>query len=423
MITRINTRGMACLIVAAGTLLVTPLFAQQPDGLNLPQGFHATVVAEGLGAIRHIAVRSNNDIYVSTGRGKLAPGTGIIALHQDANHKVDQTERFGASAGTGIRIHGSSLFVADATKVYRYNLQGSELVPSGPPVVVVDNIPESRAANHAIALDEKGNLYVSIDGSANICTAPDTPANTQPVGLKPCPDLGVRAGIWRFSAAKSNQDFAKGEQIATGVRDLNAMDIAPDGTVYGFMHGRDTTSRQFPAIVSNSDEANIADELHVVAKGADFGWPYTYYDGARNVRLTAPEYGGDGKTAVTGKYSQPVFTLQAKRAAPLDLLFYQGRNFPASYRGGMFVVLHGSGGQEISGGKTGDDVIFVPRGTDGKFGAATVFASGFAGSPQPGTSGRITPAYRVTGAALGPDGSLYIADGSKGRIWRIAYGQ
>jgi len=47
--------------------------------------------------------------------------------------------------------------------------------------------------------------------------------------------------------------------------------------------------------------------------------------------------------------------------------------------------------------------------------------AGFAGSSQPAANGRVTPQYRVTGAAVGPDGALYVADGSKGRIWRIAY--
>lgn len=411
------------LALLAGPMLLAGLAqADEPDGLILPPGFHATIVADGLGAVRHLAVRDNGDVYLSTGRGKLAASSGIIALHLDANHKADQTQRFGASAGTGIRIAGNALYVADANKIYRFDFRGNDLVPAGQPIVLVDNIPDSRAANHAIALDGRGNLYVAIDGMANLCTAPGAPPNAPPVGLKPCPDLGVRAGIWRFSAGRPNQDFAKGEQIATGSRDMNAMDIARDGTVYGFMHGRDTTSRQFPAIVSDADEANIADELHVVSKGADFGWPYTYYDGVRKVRLVAPEYGGDGKTPATGKYSLPVFTLQSKRAAPLDMVFYQGRNFPASYRGGLFVVLHGTGGEAIQGGKTGDDIIFLPRSADGKFGAPVMFAGGFAGMAQPGANGQRGPQYRVTGAAVGPDGALYVADGAKGRVWRIAYG-
>jgi len=29
--------------------------------------------------------------------------------------------------------------------------------------------------------------------------------------------------------------------------------------------------------------------------------------------------------------------------------------------------------------------------------------------------------YRPVGLALGPDGSLYVADSQKGRVWRISY--
>ena len=29
--------------------------------------------------------------------------------------------------------------------------------------------------------------------------------------------------------------------------------------------------------------------------------------------------------------------------------------------------------------------------------------------------------YRPVGAAVAPDGSLYVADSKKGRIWRISY--
>ena len=37
-----------------------PAFAQGPDGLILPKGFHAKVVADGLGPIRHMALRGND---------------------------------------------------------------------------------------------------------------------------------------------------------------------------------------------------------------------------------------------------------------------------------------------------------------------------------------------------------------------------
>ena len=176
-------------------------------------------------------------------------------------------------------------------------------------------------------------------------------------GLKPCPDLAQRAGVWRFKANRIGQKFpADGERVATGIRDISALDwSAADGHLYGIMHGRDSTNKMFPNLVSAEDDNNIADEMHRITKDTNFGWPYTYYDGARKLRLIAPEYGGDGKTAApAGIYATPIVTFQSPRAAPVDLLFYSGDKFPAEYRGGAFVVLHGTRN------KNGYDIAFVP---------------------------------------------------------------
>ena len=414
------SRAAAVLALISG-----PALAAEPEGLTLPPGFHATLVAEGLGPMRHLAIRDNGDIYLSTGRGVAAQGgAGIVALHLGADHKADQTEHFGiVDGGTGIRIWHGALYAASPSRVYRFAFHGKDLLPGSEPTVIVDNIPKSKQSNHAIAINRKGDLFVSVDGTDNICTAPNPPAGTTPVGLKPCPDLGVRSGIWRFSAAKTGQSFDKGEQIATGIRDLNAMDLAQDGTLYGIMHGRDTTARQFPAVATQADDDHIADEMVAVAKGTDFGWPYSYYDGERQLQLVAPEYGGDGKTAATGNFAKPAVTFQSKRAAPLDVVFYDGKSFPAQYRGGAFIALHGTGGQKIEGGQTGHNIVFVPRGADGKLGAPTVFADGFFVAAQPGAAGRPTTNYRPSGVAVGPDGALYVVDSVKGRLWRIAYGE
>ena len=75
----------------------------------------------------------------------------------------------------------------------------------------------------------------------------------------------------------------------------------------------------------------------------------------------------------------------------------------------------------VTGNKTGYNVAFVPFDRSGKAGALTVFADGFAAfDPSSPTPGRAQ--YRPVGAAVGPDGALYVADSQKGRVWRIAYG-
>jgi hypothetical protein len=65
--------------------------AQEPDGLILPPGFHASVVAEGLGPLRHMAVRPNGDIYASTG-GEGAKPEGLVAIQLGPDGKAARTE-------------------------------------------------------------------------------------------------------------------------------------------------------------------------------------------------------------------------------------------------------------------------------------------------------------------------------------------
>src|SRR5690348_273055 len=392
--------------------------AEEPDGLTLPPGFHATVVAEGLGpTVRHLAVRQNGDVYVSTLSG------GIIVLHLDANHKSDLVQHFSAvEGGTGIGFYDGALYATTGSRVYRFTFSSSnELVPESKPEVIVDGMPEThpgfRRANRPLAFDGKGDLFISLDDGVNdFCVKPDTPDGAPPVEVKPCPYLVNRAGIWRFHANKVGQKFpADGEQLATGVRDMTALAWSPaDRSLYGIMHGRDNMHKTWPNLISIEDESQIADEMDRVAKGTDFGWPYTYYDGVRKVRLVSPGYGGDGKAvAPAGVYSTPVVSF-TPRSAPVGLVFYAGDNFPAAYRGGAFIALHGTRG------KNGYDVVFVPFNRHGMRGSPTVFANGFAAFDSSANTS-VSARYRPVGLAVGPDGALYISDSQKGRIWRVAY--
>lgn len=397
-------------------LVISPALAEEPDGLVLPPGFHAQVVAEGLGPLRHMAVRANGDIYASTG-GEGAKPEGLVAIQLGPDGKAARVEHFSnVNGGTGIGLYHGMLYAAAGNAIYRFHFSGNSLLPEGEPEAVVTDL---RPGTHAIAFDDRGNLFVGVGGKSNACSTKPADGG-KPVGQKPCPDLAGGGGIWRFAADRTGQTFADGTQIATGLRFMTAMDWSPRAGLYGIMHGRDGAHAAFPEIVSASDDDAIGDEMHHVVNGTDFGWPYTYYDGTRNVRLQAPDYGGDGKAVAQGNYSTPAVVFQPMRAAPVDMVFYQGRQFPSEWRGGAFIASHGTNGPPLATGRNGYDVSFVPFDLSGKPGPLKVFAQGFAG-PSPADKNSGKAAYRPVGVAVAPDGSLYVADSNKGRIWRVRY--
>ncbi|HEX4028696.1 MAG TPA: PQQ-dependent sugar dehydrogenase [Rhizomicrobium sp.] len=409
---------MKKIVFGLSLFLAAPAVAEEPDGLILPPGFHASVVAEGLGPLRHMAVRPNGDIYASTG-GEGGKPEGLVAIELGPDGKAARVEHFSnVNGGTGIGLYHGMLYAASGTAIYRFKFQGGSLLPDGAPDTVVADLP--RGGNHAIAFDDSGHLFVGLGAKSNACSTRPAP-DAKPVGQKPCPDLTGGGGIWRFDAARINQGFADGTQVATGIRFMTAMDWSPRAGLYGIMHGRDGTHAAFPEIVSATDDDAISDEMHHVVNGTDFGWPYSYYDGVRKMRLLAPDYGGDGKMVADGNYSTPAVTFQPMRAAPVALMFYQGKQFPAQWRGGAFIALHGTNGPQLPGGRNGYAVAFLPFDRSGKPGALKIFADGFAG-PSPADKNTGKAAYRPVGLGVAPDGALYVADSNKGRIWRIRYG-
>lgn len=409
-------------IVAACSSETSPTkninFAANNGGLTLPDGFQASVVADSTGYARHITVNDNGDIYVVLRRAQNEHG--IAALRDENNDgNADQTEYFSDITGTGIQLHNGYLYVSTDSSVHRYDLSGDELVPTSEPETVISGFPQQNShAAKSFTFDNSGNIYVNVGAPSNACQEKARTKGSP--GLDPCPQLERQGGVWKFSATETGQTQQEdGQRFATGIRNSVALDWnSATNNLYVVQHGRDQLNTLWPEHFTAEENAALpAEEFFLVNEGDNFGWPYAYYDWQKEQKMVMPEYGGDGETpAEEGKYEDPIMAFPG-HWAPNDLLFYTGDHFPAKYKNGAFIAFHGSWNRAPEP-QEGYNVVFVPFDGDNPSGDFEEFATGFPGSedPQPGTA-----EHRPMGLAQGPDGSLYITDSAKGKIWRVMY--
>jgi len=399
-------------------------------GITLPPGFCATVFADNIGHVRQMVVGPNGVLYVNTWSGRYyhndtPPAGGFLVALQDTTGagRADVVIRFGPgresgnAGGTGIAIYDGGLYAETNDRIVRYALPPETVAPRGAPEVIVSGLPlTGDHPMHPFKIDADGNLYVDLGSATNACQA----ANRMPAspGINPCTELETRAGIWRYDAKRTGQGFSPAERFVTGLRNGEGIAFDSAGRIFATQHGRDQLRENWPQLYAPQQGADEpAEELVQLERGADYGWPYCYFDLTQQKLVLAPEYGGDGGRTVglCADKRAPIAAFPA-HWAPNDLLLYNGSQFPVAYRGGAFIAFHGSWNRAPFP-QGGYNVVFQPL-VDGKAsGPYVVFADGFAGAvKEPGQA-----VHRPSGLAAGPDGALYISDDQHGRIWRVTY--
>ncbi|HYO79759.1 MAG TPA: sorbosone dehydrogenase family protein, partial [Bryobacteraceae bacterium] len=153
----------------------------------------------------------------------------------------------------------------------------------------------------------------------------------------------------------------------------------------------------------------VPDYFTHIQQGGFYGWPYAYFGPNEDPRNKGQ------KPDLVSKTITPDVSLGAHTAV-IDWKIYQGKQFPARYRGGAFLALHGSWNRSK---RVGYSVVFVP------------FHAGKAAATQPEdflSGWMIDPEKREvwgrpTGILEMKDGSLLVSDDGGNKVWRITYKQ
>ena len=400
-------------------------------GLHLAAGFCATLFADRIGHARHLVVGPTGVVYVNTWSGSYygndLPHSGgfLVALQDTAgtgnanvNQRFGETVQSGGAGGTGIALYKGALYAEINDRIVRYTLPPGSNIPRDPPQIVVSGLPlRGDHPMHPFAIDADGSMYVDVGTATNSCQLKNRQLKSP--GAEPCRELETRGGIWRYDANKTGQKFSTADRFATGIRNGEGLAIDSVGhRIFVTQHGRDQLRQNWPALYKPEEEATLpAEELLNLKQAGDYGWPECYYDSFQHKLVLAPEYGGDGgrKVGVCADKIAPIAAFPA-HWAPNGMTFYDKDQFPSRYRNGVFIAFHGSW-DRAPFPQSGYNIVFQSLAGDRAAGQCEVFADGFAGamkSPE-------KAAHRPSGVAVGPDGSLYVSDDVRGRIYKIVY--
>ena len=380
--------------------------------VKAPEGFSVVEIGKDLGAVRHLTVAKNGDIYAN--RSVLKDDRAIILLKdRDQDGSIDDQEQFGELPGTGIMVKGNYLYASSNSGVYRYKLNDDlKVIDTENPEKIVDGLVDMGRDNaKPFAIDNDGNLYVTVGSWNDACRDEKTKT-----GIMPCTILDSAAGIWKFRADRPNQSFGDGKRYATGIK--NAVGIAwnfKTNSLFATDHGRGGLHGFYPDLYTQKEDGELpAETLYELKENDDAGWPYSYNDAIKKKRILAPEYGGDGEQVGGEDAITPIMSFPA-HLGPNDLLFYTGDMFPERYKNGAFIAFHNQS-PEL---KKGFLVAFVPF-KDGKpDGDWEIFLDNFAGIDLANPTDALQ--HRPCGLAQGPDGALYIADDFGGSIFKVTY--
>lgn len=355
----------------------------KPEGasLKVPAGFSVSVFAEGLTTPRMMAYAPNGDLFVAqrgTGSNQTAVNGSILVMKGGTPAQKSEYAT-GLQNPFGMAFQNGYFYLGQASKLVRYQYAPGDVKPAGEPEKLADFPVGGHSTRNIVFSRDGSKIYVAIGSQSN----------------KEAGEAPIRATVSEY-----NPDGTGHRIFASGIRNPVGIALKP-GTneIWVSVNERDTLGDDL-----------VPDYITSVKDDGFYGWPYSYIG-----RNPDPQHVGKMPELVARAIVPDV--LLPAHAAAVSVAFYTGTQFPARYRNGAFVGLHGSWNRSTA---VGYKVVFVPFQNGRPSGPPEDFLGGWLITEGPGA---ITTWGRPAGVTVAPDGSLLVADDAGGTIFRVKYGQ
>jgi glucose/arabinose dehydrogenase len=355
-----------------------------------PKGFSVELYATGLDNPRLLRTAPNGDLFLAesaTGKIKVFRGVAAngAAVHV-STFATDLHQPFGIAfypAGPD----PAWVYIGNTDGIVRFPYKNGDLAARGPAEHLAD-LPGGgrlRGGGHwtrdLVFSSDGTKLFASVGSHSNV-----DDSDTHPEEFH-------RADVLEFTPEGK---FRK--VYASGLRNCVGEAINPiTGELWCSTNERDGLGNNLPP-----------DYITHVQEDGFYGWPWFYYHGPS---------GGVQDPRHPGKHPE----LQAKVITPdilvnphfasLEMLFYEGHQFPAEFLGDGFAAEHGSWNREH---RAGYEIIRLPMKNGHATGEYEDFLTGFV-LPNGTVWGR------PVGVAVASDGSLFVSDDGSCSIWHVIY--
>jgi glucose/arabinose dehydrogenase len=340
----------------------------------VPPGFKVEVWAEGdLQRPRWMTLAPNGDVFVAESEA------GRIKILRDTNGDARPDQSFvyasGLSRPFGMVFWREYLYIGNTNAVVRVRYKPGQTQAEGEFEKLADLPPGGHWTRHLLFSPDGRKLYVGVGSQSNVSVESDP----------------LRAAISEY-----NPDGTGHRIFASGTRNPVSMAFYPGTrTLWAAVQERDLLGDDL-----------VPDYVTSIKDGGFYGWPYCYAGANEDPRRKGE------RPDLVKKSIVPDVLIQA-HSAVMGMLFYEGRMFPAEYRGDAFVALRGSWNRSK---RTGYKIIRI-RFRNGKpVGGYEDFLTGWMISED---------SRDVWGRPVGllvlKDGSMLITDDAAHKIWRVSY--